>query len=135
MRSGQSLAVGTPDTCPAWPTKRGFDYFFGYNNHLAGHRHYPKEESNADPETHCNAVWDGDELITVKPDKGWVEKTCIAIDERVDDMVREAMRLVRENAPSFRIASAVDKPSELTVAASCISQHRNEQNQNCCSAS
>lgn len=46
--------------------------------------------------------------------KGWAEKTCIAIDERSDDMVREAMRLVRENAPSFRIASAVDKPSELT---------------------
>lgn len=59
---------GTPTTCPAWPTKRGFDFFFGYNNHLAGHRHYPKEESNADPETHCNAVWDGDELITDKLD-------------------------------------------------------------------
>ena len=59
---------GTPTTCPAWPTKRGFDYFFGYNNHMAGHRHYPKEESNADPETHCNAIWDGDELITEKLD-------------------------------------------------------------------
>ncbi len=59
---------GTPTTSPAWPTRRGFDYFFGYNNHLAGHRHYPKEESNADPETHCNAVWDGDELITDKLD-------------------------------------------------------------------
>lgn len=47
-------------------------------------------------------------------DKGWADKTCIAIDERPDEMVREAMRLVRENAPSFRIASAVDKPSELT---------------------
>ena len=46
--------------------------------------------------------------------KGWAEKTCIAIDERADHMVREAMRLVKENAPSFRIASAVDKPSELT---------------------
>lgn len=59
---------GTPSTCPAWPTKRGFDYFFGYNNHLAGHRHYPKEESNADPETHRNAIWDGDEMITDKLD-------------------------------------------------------------------
>lgn len=47
-------------------------------------------------------------------EKGWAEKTCIAIDERPDHMVREAMRLVRENAPAFRIASAVDKPSELT---------------------
>ncbi|MBR5886714.1 MAG: sulfatase-like hydrolase/transferase [Akkermansia sp.] len=59
---------GTPTTCPAWPTKRGFDYFFGYNNHLAGHRHYPKEESNADPETHRNAIWDGDEMITDRLD-------------------------------------------------------------------
>lgn len=47
-------------------------------------------------------------------EKGWAQKTCIAIDERPDRMVREAMRLVKENAPSFRIASAVDKPSELT---------------------
>lgn len=47
-------------------------------------------------------------------DKGWAEKTCISIDERADHMVREAMRLVKENAPSFRIASAVDKPSTLT---------------------
>ncbi len=47
-------------------------------------------------------------------EKGWASKTCIAIDERPDHMVREAMRLVQENAPSFRIASAVDKPSALT---------------------
>ncbi|MBR5276806.1 MAG: DUF4091 domain-containing protein, partial [Bacteroidaceae bacterium] len=47
-------------------------------------------------------------------DKGWADKTCIAIDERPDHMVREAMRMVQENAPSFRIASAVDKPSTLT---------------------
>ncbi|MBR5893942.1 MAG: DUF4091 domain-containing protein [Akkermansia sp.] len=47
-------------------------------------------------------------------EKGWAAKTCIAIDERPDRMVREAMRLVKENAPSFRIASAVDKPSALT---------------------
>ncbi len=47
-------------------------------------------------------------------EKGWAEKTCIAIDERPDRMVREAMRMVKENAPTFRIASAVDKPSELT---------------------
>lgn len=61
---GGQESGGTPGTCPAWPTKRGFDFFFGYNNHLAGHRHYPKEESNADPETHRNAIWDGDEMIT-----------------------------------------------------------------------
>lgn len=47
-------------------------------------------------------------------EKGWAEKTCIAIDERPDAYVRAAMKLVKENAPSFRVASAVDKPSELT---------------------
>ena len=47
-------------------------------------------------------------------EKGWAEKTCIAIDERPDKYVRAAMALVRENASSFRVASAVDKPSELT---------------------
>ncbi len=47
-------------------------------------------------------------------EKGWAKKTCIAIDERPDPMVRAAMKLVAEHAPSFRIASAVDKPSALT---------------------
>ncbi len=55
---------GTPKTSPAWPTKRGFDYFFGYHNHLTAHRHYPVEEPNADPDTNTNAVWDNDTNIT-----------------------------------------------------------------------
>ncbi len=47
-------------------------------------------------------------------EKGWADKTCIAIDERPDAYVRAAMKLVQENAPEFRFSSAVDKPSELT---------------------
>ncbi len=47
-------------------------------------------------------------------EKGWADKTCIAIDERPDAMVKAAMKLVAENAPKFRVASAVDKPSELS---------------------
>ena len=46
--------------------------------------------------------------------KGWAEKTCISIDERPDNMVRAAMKLLEQEAPSFRISSAVDKPSDLT---------------------
>lgn len=65
---------GTPATSAAWPTKRGFDYFFGYHNHIAGHRHYPKEESSIDPDTHCNAVWDNDTVITEQLD------TCYSTD-------------------------------------------------------
>lgn len=48
---------GTPETSSAWPTRRGFDYFFGYHNHIAGHRHYPKEAVAVDPDTGHNAVW------------------------------------------------------------------------------
>ncbi len=59
---------GTPSTTGAWPTARGFDYFFGYNNHIAGHRHYPKEDPAADSETHKNAVWDGDRIVTEQLD-------------------------------------------------------------------
>ncbi|MCH5284667.1 MAG: sulfatase-like hydrolase/transferase [Akkermansiaceae bacterium] len=59
---------GTPSTTGAWPTARGFDYFFGYNNHIVGHRHYPKEEAHADKETGANAVWDGDRMITAQLD-------------------------------------------------------------------
>lgn len=32
-----------PATWPAYPTKRGFDYFFGYVRHKDGHEHYPRE--------------------------------------------------------------------------------------------
>jgi arylsulfatase A-like enzyme len=36
--------IGTnPATWPAYPTKRGFDYFLGYVRHKDGHEHYPKE--------------------------------------------------------------------------------------------
>lgn len=65
---------GTPETAAAWPTKRGFDFFFGMHNHITGHRHYAKEESNADPDTHCNAIWENGEVITDKLD------TCYTTD-------------------------------------------------------
>jgi arylsulfatase A-like enzyme len=32
-----------PAAWPAYPTKRGFDYFLGYVRHKDGHEHYPKE--------------------------------------------------------------------------------------------
>ncbi|MGJ8725027.1 MAG: sulfatase-like hydrolase/transferase [Roseibacillus sp.] len=32
---------GTPWLWPAYPTKRGFDYFYGYVGHGDGHTHYP----------------------------------------------------------------------------------------------
>ena len=35
----------SPETWPAYPTKRGFDYFFGYADHVGGHTHYPAHET------------------------------------------------------------------------------------------
>ncbi|WP_236620994.1 sulfatase-like hydrolase/transferase [Rhodopirellula sallentina] len=35
--------TGTPSDWPSYPTKRGFDEFFGYVSHYAGHLHYPND--------------------------------------------------------------------------------------------
>ncbi len=32
---------GSPAAWPAYPTERGFDYFYGYVRHADGHQHYP----------------------------------------------------------------------------------------------
>lgn len=47
-------------------------------------------------------------------EKGWLEKTCIALDERPDHMARAAKAMVDKYAPELRIVSAVDKPSAFT---------------------
>lgn len=45
-RENQEDAPGTgsPASWPAYATKRGFDFFFGYAAHQDGHFHYPKED-------------------------------------------------------------------------------------------
>jgi arylsulfatase A-like enzyme len=50
---------------PAYPTKRGFDYYFGYIRHSDGHEHYPKEG------THRGAkqVWDNSREVSAELDK------------------------------------------------------------------
>ena len=35
---------GSASLWPAYPTKRGFDFYFGYVRHKDGHFHYPKED-------------------------------------------------------------------------------------------
>ena len=47
---------GTPVTWPAYPTKRGFDFYFGYVRHLDGHFHYPKEDHRE--------VWENDREVS-----------------------------------------------------------------------
>ncbi len=41
----QGREGSNPGTWEAYPTKRGFDYFFGYVRHRDGHNHYPAHEA------------------------------------------------------------------------------------------
>ncbi len=61
---------GGPDESPAYPTKRGFDYFFGYLDHIAGHRHYPAHDPGAGPRK-MTAIWDQNRIITQDCDKAY----------------------------------------------------------------
>ena len=47
-------------------------------------------------------------------EKGWLNRTSIALDERGDDLVRAAMAVIRKCAPELRIVSSVNKPSEVS---------------------
>lgn len=61
--------AGTPAS-PSFPTKRGFDFFFGYLDHSAGHRHYPKENpADAGDPDGGNTVWEMDSNVTSQLDK------------------------------------------------------------------
>src|SRR5215469_4941578 len=62
---GVKAGETNPATWPAYPTKRGFDYFFGYARHSDGHEHYPKEGPYEKPKQ----VWDGTNDITPDLDK------------------------------------------------------------------
>ncbi len=46
--------------------------------------------------------------------KGWLGITCLAIDERPDAHVQAAIDIIRRHAPELRIASAVNRPSQLS---------------------
>lgn len=58
----------SPATWPAFPTKRGFDYFFGYARHMDGHEHYPKEAVYTRGRK-SKQVWDGTNDVTPELDK------------------------------------------------------------------
>jgi arylsulfatase A-like enzyme len=64
--AGDDLGGTTPADWPAYPTKRGFDYFFGYVRHGDGHEHYPKEAVNSSKLKEC---YDGTNNITLSLDK------------------------------------------------------------------
>lgn len=61
-----------PAHWPAYPTKRGFDEFFGYVRHRDGHQHYPGNSwPLGDSESHQapQELWHGEQEISAKLDK------------------------------------------------------------------
>jgi len=63
---GDDQGGTTPADWPAFPTKRGFDYYFGYERHADGHEHYPKEAIYSPKAKEC---YDGTNNISSTLDK------------------------------------------------------------------
>lgn len=57
----QGMEGNSPATWEAYPTKRGFDYFFGYVRHRDGHNHYPAHKV---PARGPMELYDGEEEIS-----------------------------------------------------------------------
>lgn len=51
----------SPETWEAYPTNRGFDYFFGYVRHRDGHNHYPAHKARERPKVE---VYSGQEEVS-----------------------------------------------------------------------
>ena len=63
---GDDQGGTTPADWPAFATKRGFDYFFGYERHADGHEHYPKEAIYSSKSKEC---YDGTNNVSSLLDK------------------------------------------------------------------
>ena len=59
----QGKKGNSPSTWKAYPTKRGFDHFFGYVRHTDGHNHYPAHKA---PERGPVELYSGSEEISDK---------------------------------------------------------------------
>ncbi len=55
-KKGAEAEAGKPAEWPAYPTKRGFDDYFGSVRHVDGHWHYPKEDGRQ--------VWENDREVS-----------------------------------------------------------------------
>ena len=56
-----------PASWPAYPTRRGFDQFYGYVRHVDGHVHYPAHHwplGNSQSHRSPKQVWDGDREVS-----------------------------------------------------------------------
>ena len=62
----------TPEKWAGYPTKRGFDYFYGYVRHVDGHQHYPANEwALGDNKSHQGKkqVWENNKEVSAGLDK------------------------------------------------------------------
>lgn len=65
-------AYNNPAEWPAYPTKRGFDEYFGYVRHVDGHVHYPNNEwpiGNSESHRTGKEVWHNNEEVSASLDK------------------------------------------------------------------
>ncbi len=65
---GDEAGETNPATWPGFPTKRGFDEFYGYARHMDGHEHYPKEAPYT-KDRKPKQVWDETTDVTTGLDK------------------------------------------------------------------
>lgn len=105
--------AGNPADSTAYPTKRGFDYYFGYLDHVSGHHHYPKEDPNPLSPTRKSGIWDGDKCITADCDKAYsVDLLTARAKKWIVDTHREDPR-----RPFFLALTHVAPHSQLQIPA------------------
>jgi uncharacterized sulfatase len=98
---------GNPTTWPGYPTKRGFDEFFGYVRHVDGHIHYPAhnwELGNSDSHKTPKEVWHNDEEISAKLTK------CYTTDLFTAYAKHWIARQTKEDQKPFFVYLAYDTP-------------------------
>lgn len=54
--SAHEVDDSTPSNWVSYPTKRGFDFYYGYVRHVDGHFHYPKEDKRQ--------IWENDHEVS-----------------------------------------------------------------------
>lgn len=94
--SGES-ARETPADWPGYPTKRGFDFYFGYVRHVDGHFHYPREDRRE--------LWENDREVSAEIAGGYTTDLFTA---RAKQWIVEQRR-ARPDQP-FMVYLALDTP-------------------------
>jgi len=70
--SEKENAWSSPHQWPAYPTKRGFDEYYGYVRHVDGHVHYPNNEwpiGNSESHRTGKELWHNNEEVSASLDK------------------------------------------------------------------